>query len=165
MKNAKASCAAIVLIWLFAGLQSAFAFTISGRVVGVADGDTVTVIDAAYTQYKVRLAQIDAPEKSQPFGQRSKQSLSDLVFGKTVSVDVIDTDRYGRQVGTITADSRNVNQEQIRRGLAWVYRQYAKDPALLVIEEEARRSRRGLWVDESPLEPWLFRKQAKSSSR
>lgn len=92
-----------------------------GRVVGVSDGDTITVLVGGHEQIKVRLAEIDAPEKAQPFGQRSKQALSDLVFGKTVRVEQQDTDRYGRVVGRVFVDGTDVNVEQIRQGMAWAY--------------------------------------------
>lgn len=80
---------------------NAHAETLSGRTVGVSDEDTITVLDLTNTQHKIRLAGIDAPEKSQPFGQRSKESLSDLVFGRTVTVETDKVDRYGRQVGKV----------------------------------------------------------------
>lgn len=142
-------------LWLLA--QPVWAASISGRVVGVSDGDTVTVLDSARQQHRIRLAQIDAPEKRQDFGQRSKQSLSDLVYGKTVTVEVHDTDRYGRTVGQIIVAGLDANLEQIRRGMAWVYRQYAKDPAYFTAEEAARQSRVGLWSQPNPTPPWEFR--------
>ena len=98
-----------------------------GRVVGVSDGDTITILDAGKRQIKVRLAEIDAPEFRQPYGSRAKQELSRLVFGKTVTVKAQDTDRYGRTVGRVYADGSDVNAGMVRRGAAWVYRQYAKD--------------------------------------
>ncbi len=88
-------------------------------VVHVADGDTITVLDAGKVQHKVRLAGIDAPEKAQPFGQRSRESLADLVAGRTVIVETHKKDRYGRYVGKVILNSRDVNLEQIRRGMAW----------------------------------------------
>ncbi len=88
-------------------------------VVHVADGDTITVLDAGKVQHKVRLAGIDAPEKAQPFGQRSRESLEDLVAGRTVIVETHKKDRYGRYVGKVILNSRDVNLEQIRRGMAW----------------------------------------------
>ena len=101
-----------------------FAATIEGRVVGVADGDTITVLDTGKVQHKIRLAGIDAPEKAQPYGQTSKRSLSDLVYGKTVTVDTDKTDRYGREVGKVLVDGVDTNLEQVRRGLAWHYKAY-----------------------------------------
>lgn len=122
----------------------------SGRVVGVSDGDTITVLVAGTRQLKVRLAQIDAPEKSQAFGQRSKQSLSDLVFDKQVRIIQEDMDRYGRVVGRVYVNGLDVTAEQVKRGMAWVYKQYARDRSLYRLEEEARAARRGLWSDPKP---------------
>lgn len=146
---------ALLGLWLLA--QPVWATTISGRVVGVSDGDTITVLDSARQQHKVRLSQIDAPEKSQDFGQRSKQSLSDLVFNKTVAVEVHDTDRYGRTVGQVRIGVMDANLEQVKRGMAWVYRQYARDPAYFQAEDAARSARIGLWSQANPTPPWEFR--------
>lgn len=136
----------------------AVAEEIVGRVVGVADGDTLTILVNGREQIKVRLAEIDAPEKSQPFGQRSKQSLSDLCFDKDAVLQKTDTDRYGRTVAKVHCDGMYANAEQIRRGLAWAYRKYLHDQSLLVLENEARVAKRGLWSDGEPVPPWEFRK-------
>lgn len=125
-------------------------------VVGVSDGDTLTVLDGQQ-QIKVRLAEIDAPEKKQPFGARSKQSLSDLCFGKQAEIRAQARDRYGRTVARVTCAGVDANAEQVRRGMAWVYRQYARDKALYVLEAEARADRRGLWADSDPVPPWEWR--------
>lgn len=138
---------------------AALAESFDGRVVSIADGDTVTVLTADKQQVRVRLAQIDAPESKQDFGTRSKQSLSDMVFGKTVTVDVQTTDRYGRKVGTIWYDTFDVNLEQVRRGMAWVYVQYANDPVYFQAETDARSSGRGLWSHPNPIPPWEFRRR------
>ncbi len=133
--------------------------TINGRVVGISDGDTLTVLDASNTQFKIRLAAIDAPEKAQAFGQRGKQQLSDLCYGKSAIVKVVSTDRYGRTVGDIDCAGINANEAMIQTGLAWVYRKYAKGYGhLYALEDEARNTRRGLWVDSNPVAPWDFRK-------
>jgi endonuclease YncB( thermonuclease family) len=136
----------------------------TGRVVGVADGDTVTVLGAGNVQHKVRLTGIDAPEKVQPFGSRSKQSLSDMVFNKTVTVETDKRDRYGRELGKVLVDGVDVNLEQIRRGMAWHYKAYQRDQSAddrqtyADTENEAKNHRRGLWVDADPLPPWEWRK-------
>lgn len=147
-------------------LSAAHAETITGRTVGVADGDTITVLDITRTQHKIRLAGIDAPEKSQPFGQRSKQSLSDLVFGRTVSVETDKVDRYGRKVGKVrTTEGADVNLEQVRRGLAWHYKDYMQEQTeadratYSAAENVSRAQRRGLWGDTQPVAPWDFRKE------
>ena len=101
--------------------------TLSGEVVGVTDGDTITLVDREKRQVKVRLAGIDAPEKRQPFGQKSKASLSELAYRKTVTVITGKTDRYGRVVGKLLADGQDVNLEQVRRGMAWHYKAYERE--------------------------------------
>jgi len=145
---------------------TAHAETLLGRVVAVLDGDTVTILDQSKAQHRVRLAQIDAPEighgknkPGQPFGNASKQSLSELVFGKDVRAECPESDRYGRLVCTIWVGSMDANLEQVKRGMAWVYRKYAKDPAYFRAEEEARAARRGLWADPNPVPPWEWRRQ------
>lgn len=131
--------------------------TLMGRVVGVADGDTLTVLDSSKGQTKIRLHQIDAPEKKQDFGQRSKQSLSDLVYGKQVRVEVFDTDKYQRKVGKVWVNGTDANLEQVKRGMAWVYEKYANDPAYFAAERAAKSGRVGLWNQPNPTPPWVFR--------
>lgn len=141
----------------------AYAETITGRVVGVSDGDTLTILDSTNTQFKIRLAAIDAPEKGQPFGQRGKQQLSDLCFGKSASIQVISTDRYGRSVGDVDCAGVNANEVMVQSGLAWVYRKYDKGHEhFYAIEEEARNTRRGLWADDNPTPPWEWRKSKRN---
>jgi len=150
---------------------SSNAATISGTVIGVSDGDTITVLDADKVRHKIRLAGIDAPEKAQPFGQASKQSLSDLVFGKLVTVDSAKTDRYGREIGKVVVDGTDANLEQIKRGLAWHYKQYQRDqpPDDLITYSEAEQIASdwhlGLWHDTAPMAPWVFRHPAKTAPK
>ena len=138
--------------------------TIDGRVVSVADGDTVTVLDADNVQHKIRLSGIDAPEKSQAYGNRSKESLRDLVFSKTVTVETEKKDRHGRDVGKVLVNGVDANLEQVQRGFAWHYKAYereqsANDRKLYdLAESEAKAVKRGLWRDAEPLPPWEFRK-------
>ena len=108
-----------------------------GKVVGIADGDTFTLL-VDRQQLRIRLAEIDTPEKGQPYGNRARQALSELIYGKTVRVVGVDHDRYGRVVGRVYVGSIDVNAEMVRRGAAWVYRKYAKDPSLYELENEAR---------------------------
>ena len=135
----------------------AWAETLHGKVVGVADGDTLTILSPNSTQTRIRLFGIDAPEKSQAFGHKSKVSLSDLVFGRDVDVVVETQDRYGRTVGTVIHRGSDVNLEQVRRGMAWVYLKYSRDPNYLEAETGARTTHRGLWIDEDPMPPWVYR--------
>ncbi|MFZ2452597.1 MAG: thermonuclease family protein [Methylovulum miyakonense] len=136
-----------------------------GTVVGVSDGDTVTVLDGQRRQVKVRLVEIDAPEKNQAFGTQSKSSLSGICFGKAVMVDDRGADKYKRTLGRIRCGGVDANAEQVRRGMAWAYRQYLTDPSIARMEEAAKASRLGLWSDANPIPPWEFRhgkKPAKS---
>jgi endonuclease YncB( thermonuclease family) len=109
------------------GGTAAFAETISGKVIGVMDGDTIEVLDASKTPRRIRLEGIDAPEKAQPFGNRSKQHLSDSVFGKQVEVVSNKTDKYGRTVGKVLVNGKDANLEQVRAGFAWHYKEYQKE--------------------------------------
>ena len=139
--------------------------TILVKVVGVTDGDTVTVLDASKTQHTIRLAGIDAPEKKMPFGQSAKEHLSDLVFSKDVKVETSKKDRYGRSVGNIFVDGRDANLAMVTAGMAWHYKQYereqsASDRQLYAsAEEQARSLRAGLWRDDNPTPPWEYRKE------
>lgn len=136
-------------------------FGFSGKVVGVSDGDTYTILTGSNKQIKVRLQGVDCPEKNQAFGSKAKQYASSLVFGKAVTVEVVSTDRYGRTVGIVkTADGVNVNYRMVESGFAWWYRQYAPDDSeLKKAEEAARVNRSGLWADPNPIPPWKFRRQ------
>jgi endonuclease YncB( thermonuclease family) len=133
---------------------------LQGRVIGVHDGDTFTLLQAGNQQTKIRLAEIDAPESNQPYGNKAKQELSGLIFGKTVTVTIQDTDRYGRTVGRVTANTLDVNAEMIRRGAAWVYRKYAKDQTLYPLEAQAQQDKNaGLWnlPESQRIPPWEWR--------
>lgn len=146
---------------LVAGVVPAAAETLLGRVVSVQDGDTLTV-RVAGQRVKVRLAGIDAPERNQPFGEQSRQSLSRMALNRTASVAVRKIDDYGRTIGVVTVAGLNVEAEQVRRGLAWVYRQYRHDPQLLALEAEAKAARRGLWAEANPMPPWDWRHSGQS---
>ena len=154
----------LVALVLTIACISAWADTITGRVVGVTDGDTIRVLDAEHVQYKVRLAGIDAPESKQPYGARSKKNLSDLIFGKTVTVEFAKHDRYGRVVGKVLLENVDMDLGQIEVGLAWHYKQYAKEQSLedrqrySEAEDRARAGRLGLWLDPRPIPPWEWRR-------
>src|SRR4051812_14645673 len=126
----------------------------TARVVGVSDGDTITVLSNGNDQTKIRLHGIDTPESKQAFGAVAKRTLSQLVYGSHVRVVSVDTDRYGRVVAEIYKGETWINLELVKRGMAWVYLQYSRDPALLAAEEEARTARTGLWRDREPVAPW-----------
>ena len=129
-------------------------------VIGIADGDTLTARCDSPTvaeNIKVRLAEIDAPEKGQAFGNRSKQHLSELCFKKQAEVRSQTKDRYGRTVARVTCDGVDANAEQVRAGMAWVFDKYVTDRALYAVQDEARAARRGLWADAEPVAPWAWR--------
>ncbi|MDD3884018.1 MAG: thermonuclease family protein [Gallionella sp.] len=134
-------------------------------VVGVSDGDTLTALCQNHQQVRVRLAEIDAPEKDQPFGQRSKQSLSEICFMKTADLQVQATDRYKRTVARVTCSGVDVNAEQIRRGMAWVYDKYNIDKSLYPLQSKAQAAHRGLWTDPNPVTPWDWRRARKKGMR
>ena len=129
---------------------------VSGKVIGISDGDTLTLLSGR-EQIKVRLTEIDAPEKAQLFGNRSRQSLSTLCFNKTATLDDQGKDRYGRTLARVYCDGIDANAEQVRRGMAWVYDRYVTDRSLYGLQDEARAARRGLWADPAPVPPWEWR--------
>lgn len=164
MRVASVPSALALTLVLLAGTL-AHSETLVGTVVGLADGDTVTVLDASKTQYRIRLAGIDAPEKRQDFGSRSRQSLSELVFQKPVRVEYTKIDRYGRVVGKVLVNGVDASLEQVKRGMAWHYKAYEREQSPVdrtlyaQSETNARRMGRGLWQDPSPIPPWEYRKR------
>lgn len=161
---------------------SAMAGDINGRVIGVSDGDTISVLDAQHQVHKIRLAGIDAPEKAQPFGQRSKAGLSAMVFNREVEVVGSKRDRYGRIVAKVlvaasecaAADcpkTRDAGLLQVQAGLAWWYRAYAREQVpedrvrYEAAEHKARQQRMGLWQDKDPTPPWDWRRQPRPAAR
>ena len=135
----------------------------TGKVVGISDGDTLTLLvpdGASFKQIKVRLGEIDTPERKQPYGTRAQQTLSELAFNKEARVVVQDTDRFGRTVGRVYVGGVDVNAELVKQGAAWVYRQYLKDQSLLALEAEAKTAKRGLWglPEAERCPPWDWRK-------
>lgn len=156
--------AGVLVIAAFAILTTAtHAETLTGRVVGIADGDTLTLLDASKTQHKIRLAGIDSPEKGQAFGQVCKKSLSDLAYDRVAAVESSKLDRYGRVIGKVLVGGQDVNLEQVRRGCGWHYKKYQNEQSLEDrlsynrAEEEARNNRVGLWADSAPVAPWDWR--------
>lgn len=129
------------------------------QVVGVHDGDTLTVL-ADRRRLRVRLTDIDAPELGQPFGKRAKAALSDLCFGKPAEIEFRGRDRYDRVLARVTCNGRDANAEQVRLGYAWVYTRYAAaDSPLYALEFDARAARRGLWSVREPTPPWEWRRR------
>ena len=146
---------------------SALAETYTARVVGVTDGDTIKVLDGRRTAHKIRLAGIDAPEKAQPYGQRSKRYLADQVYGRTVTLDCGELDRYKRLLCVVLLDGRDINLSQVQAGYAWWYQRYSRMQTLHQrqsyeeAELAARARRAGLWRDNSQSPPWEWRKRAR----
>ena len=131
------------------------------KVTSVHDGDTFTGINQNNEQVKVRLDAVDAPELSQPYGQASKKALGDKIFGKTVTVVTKKHDRFGRTIGHVLIDKRDVNLELLEDGAVWHYEAYDHNKRLREAEASARSSRKGLWRDANPMAPWDWRKTEK----
>jgi endonuclease YncB( thermonuclease family) len=165
----KVTLAVFMLLAVF--VCDALAATLEGRVVGVSDGDTVTVLTAENRQFKIRLSGIDAPEKKQPFGTFAKETLSRQLFGHAVVVEWTKTDRYGRIVGKVEVDGVDANLEQVREGSAWVYTQYlgelpiADRKRYVEAERLAKAEHRGLWRDRNPEPPWQWRHEVREHQR
>ena len=162
----KVSCVAFTCVLFFC--ITGYAAELTSRVVAIADGDTVTVLDAQNVQHKIRLAGIDAPEKKQPFGNRSKEALSDCAFNKDVVINWDKIDRYQRKVGKVIVAGVDCNLRQIDLGMAWHYKEYEKEqtPAdrdsYAKAELQARSARKGVWSDNEVIAPWVFRKAQKT---
>jgi endonuclease YncB( thermonuclease family) len=153
----------LALCQLLAGAAAAEEFV--GRVVGVPDGDTLTVLRARRPE-RVRLQGVDAPEKRQAFGERARRFTADLAFDRTVTVRTTGRDRNGRLLGEVVLpDGRSLNQELVRAGYAWWFRKYSRDERLARLEDDARTGRRGLWADQAPEAPWDFRGRRTSASK
>ncbi|ESS14729.1 hypothetical protein MOLA814_00290 [Betaproteobacteria bacterium MOLA814] len=138
-----------------------------GKVIHVADDDTITILDVTNNQHKIRLTGVDALEKRQAFGNVSKHSLADMVAGQSVAVEWAKVDKYGRKVGKVLLAGLGANLEQVKRGLAWHYRAYEREQPVIDrlayadAEVEAKAARRGLWADVEPVPPWEFRRKLK----
>ena len=158
-------CAASAIFALLVTLATLLGATeLDGTIVGVADGDTVTLLDANKTQHQIRLDGLDAPERSQPHGQHARQSLAALAHGRTARADCPKMDRYGRAVCRVTIDGVDVGLEQIRRGFAWHYVKYAREQRAVEresysrAESDARAANAGLWSSSDPTPPWDYRR-------
>jgi endonuclease YncB( thermonuclease family) len=143
---------------------------IQGQVVGVADGDTVTVLDKNKQQHRVRVAGIDAPEKGQPFGNASKDNLARMIFKRRVEVRCYKEDRYGEVCRVYNDKLRDVGLAQVSAGFAWWYREYSHEQttqergAYSAEEANAKAAKRGLWKDPNPVPPWEWRRGKRAPS-
>lgn len=156
--------------WLLLGLSlfahGATAEVVVGKVVGITDGHSLTVLDAAKRRHRIRLADIDSPAEAQAFGERSKQSLTQLCAGKVAEVEVKGKDQSGLTFGRVRCTGVDANVEQVRRGLAWVYDGHApKNSPLYAIQSQAQSGKHGLWVDKKPVPPWEWRAKARSAPK
>ena len=150
-----------ICLFLFHFLLHGLAFSWDAKVVGVSDGDTITVLSADKKQIKIRLYGIDCPEKHQAFGQKTKKFTSDMVFGKSVEIKPVSTDRYGRTVAWVSLIGHKgptLNEELLQAGLAWHYKKYSNDHTLSIYEQYAKGEKIGLWSDPNPIPPWDFRR-------
>jgi micrococcal nuclease len=155
-----------VILLLFSLVPSlVIAHEIQGTVVGIADGDTITVLDSNKQQHKIRLYGIDCPEGGQAYGNKAKKAVSGLVYGKSVTVHVLDRDRYGRDVGMVVRGGVNINAELVAHGYAWVFTKYCKVEMCndwYKLQEQAEIKKLGLWADPNPITPWDYRSQQRS---
>ncbi len=150
----------IILLVALLSPQLVTAVELSGKVVSIADGDTLTLLVAGREQVKIRLAEIDTPEKGQPYGRKARKALAELAFQKDAHIVWSEKDRYGRVIGRVYIDDLDVNAEMVHLGHAWVYREYSEDEFLLALEKEARAARSGLWAlsEAEKVPPWEWRK-------
>ncbi len=154
-----------IVLLIFSLCLATAGHALEGKVVGVSDGDTLTLLDASRNQHHIRLSEIDAPEAKQAFGQKAKQALSKLCFGKHAEVHNTSADRYQRVVGTVYCDGSNANNELVRQGMAWVYVQYAsKSSPLFALEKTARANNTGLWADRHAIPPWEWRQAGRAGT-
>ena len=151
----------IIALAFFAG--NALGDEITGTVTRVVDGDTIHV-SVGLTKHVIRLAEIDTPERDQPWGREASRALADKLTRARVTVHTTETDRYGRLVGKVLLGSREINREMVREGHAWVYRQYMQDRSLLEDERTARQRKAGLWGSDSPIQPWRWRRGTRVSN-
>jgi endonuclease YncB( thermonuclease family) len=160
----RAFVAGCALLFAVARVSAQPAERLEGVVVGVHDGDTITILDRDERQHRVRLAGIDAPESGQPYGRAAKNALSRRVHDRWVRVEVVKLDHYGRTVGKVTETGRDVGRDQVAAGMAWWLRVFAQEQSpedqrlYAAAEASARERRRGLWRDREPIEPWQWRR-------
>lgn len=152
-----ALAAGLLVSWL------ASAQEVTGRVVGVHDGDTITLLTAEKRQVRIRLADIDAPELGQPFGHAAKRELSALCFNRPARMQPRTVDKYGRTIGVVSCEGRDASRLMVQHGMAWAYRTYLKRPELVLVEDAAKGSNAGLWA-QAATAPWEYRRQVKAAA-
>ena len=152
-----------ILILLITALFTSYSYAFEGIVILIADGDTITVVHNGKPE-KIRLYGIDTPESKQTFGNQAKNFTYAMVYRKSVNVEPVTTDRYGRTVGIVHVDGKSLSEELVKSGFAWVYDRYCKKDMCdkwRKLEEAARQSKLGLWLQGDPVEPWKYRRKGK----
>lgn len=157
----RAACLFLVLLPI--SVMAATTQPYQAKVIGIADGDTITVLQGT-TQIKIRLYGIDCPERRQAFGTKAKEFTSSLVFGQMVKIDPVTKDRYGRTVAWVFVNSKCLNEELIKAGFAWHFKKYSSDKSLSDLEIEARQKKAGLWSDPNVVAPWEYRRLKRTGS-
>jgi micrococcal nuclease len=166
LKRTLASAAHYLLILLFLfGSLSCKEEIFFGKAVKISDGDTFTILTSEKKQIKIRLYGIDAPEKGQDFGNVAKEYLGQLLKDQVVTIRSKGRDQYGRTIGIATIGSKNVNEELLKAGLVWHFKEYDKNPDWNLLEVKAREQRKGLWSHTTPIPPWDFRKSRKQKKQ
>jgi len=153
-------------LYIFSILLLLFPFSdgFYATVIGVTDGDSIVILTREKKQIKIRLEGIDCPELSQDFGQKARQSICDLCFNKNVRIEKSGEDRYGRTLAFVYVGDICLNEELLKQGLAWQYKEYNQDPGLTLLEDDARSKKIGLWSLPSPTPPWDFRHKSKAAT-
>jgi len=151
----------LISFFLFISLTTFSQTTLTAKVVGIKDGDTVVVLDSLNNQTTLRLAEVDCPEKNQPFGTKAKQFTSDQIYLKTIKYVVTVKDRYGRSIAMIyyDIDNKYLSAEIIKAGMGWHYKKYSTSKELATFEDNAKKNKKGLWLDNNPINPSDWRKQ------
>ena len=149
---------AIFLTLLFFSSLHLHATEITGTVVSVADGDTIAIVDAHKQQHRIRLARIDAPERRQAYGTKSKQFLASLIYRQDVKIEYHKRDKYGRILGVVFLGASEINLLMVQQGMAWHYSYYDNTERYIVAEREARQQKIGLWADPTPIQPYIYRR-------
>lgn len=135
--------------------------TIIGTVVGITDGDTFKLLENDTILHRIRVANIDCPERKQPFSKKAKEFTSNAIFNKKIKIEVLNSDRFGRLIAQVYYDSLILSAELVKNGYAWHYTKYSNDSTLIELENQARKFKRGLWQDKSAMPPWEWRKRKK----
>lgn len=145
-------------IYFFFLFSFLFSFSQNGKIVKVKDGDTFVLLDSLNVQHVIRIADIDCPEKGQPFGNVAKNYLSNLIFGKNIYVQKKYIDKYGRTIGNVFFKDENIAFKLLENGLAWHYKYYSDDKFMSDLEDNAKKNKKGLWIDKNPINPYNWRK-------